>query len=283
MDANELYARLDEDFIKPGFRDGWADFMDPVSDFLCEGFKETSMGLVCDNSLNIRKIYSAVFPTDEVMRHILGQNSTDALLFVHHPMVYDIRRAPEVFRQMSRQLLRQFKERKISIYCLHFPLDDFGAYSTSNTLANALGVKVESPFAAFSGALCGVFGKTSCSTVSELQEVFAGTVGHDVSLYQYGDSKITENRVAIAAGGGNMLEVLHDIAEEGINTFITGITVKNQMTEEVHAFEAEHRINLLGGTHYSTEKFACMEMCRYFGKLNLACEFVEGWPILEDL
>ena len=113
--------------------------------------------------------------------------------------------------------------------------------------------------------------------------MFAGTVGHDVSLYQYGDSNITENRVAVAAGGGNMLEVLHDVAREGINTFITGITVKNQMAEEVHAFEAEHRINLLGGTHYSTEKFACMEMCRYFGKLNLACEFVEGWPILEDL
>jgi hypothetical protein len=39
----------------------------------------------------------------------------------------------------------------------------------------------------------------------------------------------------------------------------------------------------LGGTHYSTEKFACMAMTKYFEKLGLPSEFIEDAPGLADL
>ena len=57
-------------------------------------------------------------------------------------------------------------------------------------------------------------------------------------------------------------EILEEISELGINTFVTGITVLSPRTQEAHGFAKENRINVLGGTHYSTEKFACMEMCK---------------------
>ena len=45
----------------------------------------------------------------------------------------------------------------------------------------------------------------------------------------------------------------------------------------------KHKINLLGGTHYSSEKFASMEMCKYFTGLGLPSEFIDDEPDLYDL
>lgn len=124
------------------------------------------------------------------------------MLFVHHPSIWDIRKAPEVFQQMDKELLQQFKDRRISIYNLHVPLDNYGEYSTSVTLAKALGIKPEKPFAPYFGALAGVFGKTNSATIQDLKNKFQEAVGYRVSFYNYGENNITEGTVAVVAGGG---------------------------------------------------------------------------------
>ena len=48
-------------------------------------------------------------------------------------------------------------------------------------------------------------------------------------------------------------------------------------------FKENYILNLIGGTHYSSEKFACMAVCEYFSKLGLQAEFVEDIPCFEDL
>jgi len=68
-----------------------------------------------------------------------------------------------------------------------------------------------------------------------------------------------------------------------IKILITGVTIVNEYSEKSHKLEKENHINLLGGTHYSTEKFAPMEMCKYFSNLCLPTEFVEDEPNLYDL
>lgn len=125
--------------------------------------------------------------------------------------------------------------------------------------------------------------KTNCATVPELRKKFQETVGHKTSFYNYGNPEIRNNTVAIVAGGGNEIDVLKEIADNNINTFITGITAKNDFSKSAHEFAKKHKINILGGTHYSTEKFACIAMCDYFMELGLPCEFISGKPILEDM
>jgi len=39
----------------------------------------------------------------------------------------------------------------------------------------------------------------------------------------------------------------------------------------------------MGGTHYSSEKFACIAMCKDFEKLGLGSEFIADTPSFEDL
>lgn len=282
MKASEIYQHLERDFITSGMRDEWAQHMGSVADFLSENFKKRSMGLVCDFSTEINKVYTAVFPSKEVMQRILVDKAQDALLFVHHPLIWDIRKASEVFQQMDRDLLQQFKDRRISIYNLHVPLDNFGEYSTSVSLANALGIKPEKPFAPYFGALAGVFGKTELVTIQDLKKAFEKAVGHQVSLYNYGDDKIKEGIVAVVAGGG-LDETIEEIAQNNVNILITGISAKNNHSKKSHEFAEKHKINILGGTHYSTEKFACISMCKYFEKLGLSSEFIEDQPVMEDM
>jgi putative NIF3 family GTP cyclohydrolase 1 type 2 len=283
MEATKLYQQLEKDFITSEMSDDWAQHMDSIEDFLSENFKKRSMGLVSDFAKEINKIYTAVFPSSKVMRKILDDGTRDAMLFVHHPSIWDIRKAPEIFQQMDRELLQQFKDRRISIYNLHVPLDNFGEYSTSVTLAKALGIKPKNSFAPYFGGMAGVFGETNSKTVLDLKGKFQNAIGHEVSLYDYGSNEIKDGIVAIAAGGGNSIEILEDIAKSGVNTFITGITAKNEHSKEAHEFAEKHKINILGGTHYSTETFACIAMVDYFKKIGLPSEFIEDVPIIEDM
>ncbi len=72
-------------------------------------------------------------------------------------------------------------------------------------------------------------------------------------------------------------------AESEVNVLVTGITTKNEYSKKAHDLAEKHRINVLGGTHYSTEKFACISMVDYFNKMDLPSEFIEDRPVMEDM
>ncbi|HAK43994.1 MAG TPA: hypothetical protein DCM59_16520 [Clostridium sp.] len=282
MRAIELYNHLERDFIFNGLSDDWARFMGEVENYLSINFKVRSMGLVCDFADEINKVYTAVFPTEEIMKKIIDNGVTDTMLFLHHPSIWDIRRA-KPFYQMNKALLEKFKQNRISIYNLHVPLDNFSEYSTSKTLADALDIEIEKPFKEYCGSLSGVIGKTKCKTVEELHSKFSEVLGHDTELYLYGDNHIGNGKVAIVAGGGNNKDTVYEMIENNVNVLITGISVNNESYSEVHELEQKSCINVLGGTHYSTEKFACQKMCDYFEKLGITSTFIEGKPVYEDM
>lgn len=283
MEAKELYEHLEKDFIKPGLTDDWASHMTEIDEFLTDNFRNRSMGLVCDFTEKINQVYTAVFPSDYVMQRILDSGVKDALLFVHHPSIWDIRRAPSVFYQMNPNLLEQFKGRNISIYNLHVPLDNFSEHSTSKTLADALGITNLRPCSPYCGGLAGVIGETNCKTLSELQRVFEKAVGHSVKVYHYGNEEIKDGKVVVVAGGGNEVNYLKEAFSEGVNVVVTGISSKNPHSEKDHQYEEENGINVLGGTHYSTETFACISMCDYFKNKGLSCQFIADIPVMEDM
>jgi putative NIF3 family GTP cyclohydrolase 1 type 2 len=282
MKAQELYDQLEKDFITPKMSDDWASHMDSVADFITDNFKQRSMGLVCDFTTEIGKVYTAVFPSDAVLQKVIDAGAENSMLFVHHPAIWDIRKAPEIFQQMNPELLKKFREKNIAIYNLHVPLDNFGGYSTSGTLAKALGIEITKSFAPYFGGMAGVFGKTDCKTASELQQKFTKAVGHEVKLYRYGEEEIAGGKVAVVAGGG-LSELNDEVVENNINIMVTGITARSAHSEPNHKFAEEHKINILGGTHYSTETFACIAMVGYFKKLGLPAEFISDKPVMEDM
>jgi len=280
MIAQNLYDKLEIDFIaRRGLSDDWKEM--GADKYLSPNFKKRSMGIVYDFSKDIKKVYTAVFPEKAVIKKILSKKEKDILLFVHHPMVWDITKNP-IFTPISEKDLKVMKERRISVYCLHVPLDNFGKYSTSGTLAKEMGIKTERQFAPYFGGLCGVIGSCDIDNIKEIKKRFDKVLGHKTKLYNYGPEKLKEHKVAVVAGGGNDLETLKEMPKN-CNLLITGITVKNAHSKEAHDYLKEKKINLLGGTHYSTEKFACIAMVDYFKKQGLPSEFIAGVPVMEDI
>jgi putative NIF3 family GTP cyclohydrolase 1 type 2 len=167
--------------------------------------------------------------------------------------------------------LKEFKKRKIAIYVLHAPLDDFGLYSTSYTLASKMKLNLLTTFHKYATCSAGLICTSSFENISQLKEVFEKTIGHKSKLYLYGDKNIKDKKIGVIAGGGNTFNSIKELIQEGAEILITGVT---RMTDsykpsiETHNFAKENKISILGGTHYSTEKFACQAMCSYFQNLG---------------
>lgn len=88
------------------------------------------------------------------------------------------------------------------------------------------------------------------------------------------------------AGGGSYPFVITELAQKDVHCYITGFTKPLPHFEPTLAFHRlarDHGVNVIGATHYSTEKFACMAMTGYFAKAGVPAEFLEGTWYLEDL
>lgn len=285
MNAKKIYQKLEIDFKLDKCSDDWSN-IDFDKEFVTENFRKRYIGILADNAGEISKVYTAVFPSEKVMEEILERNEQNILLFTHHPVDWKIREGQSPFVNLNSNLLQKFKENRISIYTLHTPLDRNGIYSTSVNFAKALGITKTGEFAEYFGFLSGVIGKTDCKNISEIAEKFKEAVGHKVKIWNYGTDEIMDNKVAVVAGGGNDPEILSEVAKLGINTFLTGVTYPNKdyaPSLQAHKVAKENKINMIGGTHYSTEKFACIKMTEYFEKLGIQSEFIKDNPDMGDL
>ncbi len=284
MKAKKLYQTLDKEFeLDRLCEDEWS-FLD-LGNYITQSFKETRKGLVLDNSEEIEKVYTAVFPSEHVLDQILASGERNILLFTHHPMIWDSSIDGFPFKNIPQKHLAELKEQAISYYAIHVPLDRNGPYSTATTLARTLGIKPEREFFEYYGALVGIIGKTECKSITELSEQVKIAVGHQLKIWKYGSAKISNQQVALVAGGGNYPEIAKELGEAGVKTYITGVTMKSQSYEpslRFHDICQEHKINVIAATHYSTEKFACISVQKYFESLGLPSEFIEDEPLFYD-
>jgi len=282
MKSSDLYRQLDDDFRLSECQDEWSDYGDDR--FVAPQFEQRFMGVFLDNTTKIEEVYTAVFPSRAVLDELYTRDVSEALLLTHHPMIWDIRLSPAVFQPISLQDMEMLCQRRIAVYALHTPLDRNGPCSTSVTLAAALGVElIEELDVEYYGVRPCVVGRTDCGTLDELSHRYTKVVGHRTSKYAYGDQSIRDECVVVGAGGGNTPEVIQRIADRGWNVYVTGITALNDHSRSAHRLAAEAGVSLLGGTHYSTEKFACIAICDYIRQLGLETEFLGDDPVLEDL
>ena len=109
-------------------------------------------------------------------------------------------------------------------------------------------------------------------------------VGQVVKLCKYAEDVLSRGRFAIMAGGAKNTQIYEQLRDWGVNTFITGVTNPAvPWVGAIHEAAKASAVNLLGGTHYSTEKFAPMQMCRYFEALGLPSEFLPETPRMTEL
>jgi len=289
MNAVELYNMLDEEFnIDKIGAEGWS--MKEVEEFVAPSFKKRNEGILFDFAAEIQKVYSITFPDPTIIRSILCSGEQNILIFSHHAQMEVVEKKNQIWdirmENLPVQMIERMQKQNIALYSLHIPLDNYGEYSTGNNFAKRINLNPEKGCCLYVDALTGVIGKAPIATISAYTPIINNCIGHEVKVYNYGTDEIRNSRAGIVTGWGVDIEVLEEMYEEDINTFITGFTNKIPDIENLvkaHEYARKKKINLIGTTHYSSEKFACMAMTKYFQKFGLPCVFVEGRYNLNDL
>ncbi|MDL2294238.1 Nif3-like dinuclear metal center hexameric protein [Ruminococcaceae bacterium OttesenSCG-928-D13] len=266
MKATQLYEKLDA-FFKP----------DECTEFF------PKVGLQFEGTPEIDRVYTATFTGDSVFRALRQRDARRCMLFTHHPTPQ--REFPGgPVRFIPEEDLALLERSQITLFSYHIPLDRNGPYSPGNSLARAIGVTPYGEFYFQDNVYMGVLCRSGVTILQQLADALQAAVGHQVKTYPYGDAALEDGRLAIMAGGASNPDIFKELREKGINCFITGVT--NPAADWVAPMHEEARrqgVSLIGGTHYSTEKFALMAMVSYFESLGLPAEFLPEEPLLEDL
>lgn len=136
-------------------------------------------------------------------------------------------------------------ERGINLYGVHLPLDMHPTLGNNAGLARLVGLGDTQPFARYHGTDIGIRGVLPGPTSTrELAEAFAGQVGGEPVVMDFGPEKIRS--VGIVSGGGGF--ALNEAIEEGLDCFVTG-----EGTHWHHHLALEHSVSVIYLGHYHSE------------------------------
>lgn len=218
-------------------------------------------GLQAENSGRVTKIGASVDVSTRVLREA-ARRKID-LLIVHHGLFWP--GLQPVTQALYRQLKLAF-DHDIAIYSAHLPLDLHPVVGNNARLAVALRLNSTKPFLEYKGQPVGLKTRTAVSC-DELIRRLEKSVSGPVKAFQFGPKKA--RAIGVITGGAGA--EIHRVAEEGIDTFITG--------EAPHwaAVAAEELgINLLLGGHYATETFGVKALAAHLSK-----RFKISWVFIE--
>ncbi len=208
-------------------------------------------GLQIENSGGVSKIGASVDVSTRVLADAAKQNVD--LLVVHHGLFWP------GLRPVTGALRRQVKiafENNLALYSAHLPLDLHPRLGNNAQLAAALGLKSNQPFFEEKGQLIGVKARVSLPR-DELDCKLQTALSGSVRVFMFGPKK-TETIGIITGGAGSEI---YKIAQEGIDTFITG-----EAPHWAAVAADELRMNLLLGGHYSTEVFGVKALAAHLSK-----------------
>jgi putative NIF3 family GTP cyclohydrolase 1 type 2 len=277
----DAFFRLDsygpEDFAE--IKDFWREASVPFERYVTPRFAERTNGLMLDSAPEVARVFTLVFPSEEVLTEVERRAGGEpALIFTHHPM--DFETSGRGLMAISEEWLGRLKEARISFYSAHAPLDCHERISTSRALARAIGLPVEATFAEYMGGHAGVYGRTGPTPLADFVERVKRVCGVECAdLKEY--SFVVE-RVAVCAGGAAFPGLMQEAVEAGCDTYVTGdFRVRHggpwaeEHRPEFDAFVAGVPMNLIGGSHAGTEGLVLKrDMIEWFGNLGLPAEYV---------
>jgi len=295
MDLKRLILALDKEFDIANVKDEWQWLFDDL--FLKKSEKSFRKpmhhtGLVIKNSDTVNKIYTAFAPSTYVLQQIKEKGIKDCLLVVKHPFDWDGREIGEGFIPLSPKDYDLMEEMNVSLYSLHTPMDKNRhdkVVSTAYGFAKIIGMKVEEDFAVEGERnptlLLGLIGTMKEKSFAELVKRLNLKLHYKVKEMKVSDEV---GRVAIVTGGGFVPALMREAKEKGCNTYITGIITTNSSEYSQQNYPLELKevqkvgINVIGASHYLTEKWAMEFSVPYF-KQFCPTEFIEDESALKRL
>jgi putative NIF3 family GTP cyclohydrolase 1 type 2 len=286
MKLHDLAARLDREFNVAGHPENLTDFavVDDNRALVNPSFLGRHTALMLRGNEEVQGVICVVFVTDAIVELLSARRN--CLLFTHHHFDYhEDERGLEPIRSGQ---LDSLVGQGHSLYVAHAPLDVHPVYGTSRTLTALAGVPPEEEFFEYFGSSVGVMGRIAAVGFEEYAEKVRMAIERPcVTRVNYRGSV---EKVAVVAGGGDLPEVLEEAARAGCDTLVTGtvehrwnIPFAQDNNRRFHDLNRRLRLNLVGGTHYGTERPAMMAVTRMFREWQVPAHFMEDDSLLHAL
>src|SRR3989338_9203910 len=244
------------------------------------------------NSNEVNKIYTAFAPSRYVLEEIRSRGIVNVLLIVKHAFDWDGRRNGQGFLHFTEREYQLMESTGISIYSLHTPLDknrNDKVVSTAYAFAKVIKLKVEREFAVESEQnpelLLGLIGKMPDGKLTVLVKRLNSLLDYSVKVMKVNEEV---GKCAVVTGGGFVPRIIEEAKERGVNTYITEVITPNASEyckkNYKSTLSAANKIgiNIIGCSHYLTEKWAMLFSIPYFAQLCKS-EFIEDKEALNLL
>lgn len=218
-------------------------------------------GLQIENSGAVTRIGAAVDASTRTIDAAIERGIN--FLIVHHGLFWP---GVQPITGGRRRMLERAFQHDLALYSAHLPLDVHSVLGNNARLASALGFENTEPFFEQKGQCVGLKVKAQVSR-ADLARKLEDSLGGPVKLFAAGPEQA--QTIALITGGAG--SDIYAVAQEGVDTFITG--------EAPHwaAVAAEELgINLLLGGHYATETFGVKALASHLAdRFDLPWEFLD--------
>lgn len=250
------------------------------------GFVDRFNGLMLRGGDAVERVYLAAFPSVEALDVILAEARSGDLIFSHHPI--DMRCGDPRgkwgcgFVSIPEDRLNALRDRGISFYSCHAPMDTHRRIGTTAALTEALGGSYVGGFMPYGGGFAGAVCDIGPLSGADLAERFRRLLGVPY-LHTEGPAHDRIERIAIVPGCGDHVPSMRVAAEMGAQAYLTGEVhchIDNDYGRsrmaEMKAYIAETPMTLLGGSHAASE-FLVMrtQMKPWFESLGLEPHLIE--------
>ncbi|PGS83163.1 hypothetical protein COD02_17500 [Bacillus thuringiensis] len=237
----------------------------PWQQFFEATFVDLFNGLMIHGSENVNKVFLAVFPTDDVLETFISQSTPGDLLFMHHPLVMEcgdpIGRSGRGFIPIPEKYLQGIKEKQLSIYTCHVPMDFHQTHGTSISIAKALNATVVDDFAYGGpeqepvGLICEIDETSTKALQKHLKQLF------QIPYTDFeGKRHDSIKKIAIIAGCGDVVSLMKEAEEKGAEAYITGeihCHIDNNYGRHKYSlimdYVKETNMSLIGVSHSASE------------------------------
>jgi putative NIF3 family GTP cyclohydrolase 1 type 2 len=221
-------------------------------------FVELFNGLMIKGASKVERIFLAVFPTDHVLERFIEEGSSGDLLFMHHPILMECGdpkgKWGKGFIPIKEKYIKQMKEKKLSVYTCHAPLDLHQKLSTNMAIANKLRAKLIETHNEVV-IYCTIEKTNTDELVSTLKEIF------DIPYVDFEGLNLRDiQKIAIVAGCGDVVEWMKEAEDHGVQAYITGeihCHIDNdygkQKYKKMMDYVANTSMSLIGASHSASE------------------------------
>jgi dinuclear metal center YbgI/SA1388 family protein len=218
-------------------------------------------GLQTENSGRVTRVGAAVDVSTRVLTEAAKRNID--FLIVHHGLFWP---GLQPVRGALRRQLRLAFENDVALYSAHLPLDIHPRVGNNAQLVAALGLKSAQPFLEEKGQPVGLKIRVSLQR-SELVRKLEKALNGPVKLFDFGPKQTRAIGVVTGAAGSE----IYRVADEGIDTFITG-----EAPHWAAVATEELGMNLLLAGHYATEVFGVKALAAHLSKrFRVPWEFID--------